>query len=137
MDNRIDKFRGEYRFLSNFYSAKTLYEGIEYPSSEHAFQAAKTTDLRWRRLIAALETPAEAKRMGNRVPLRSDWEEVRIDVMRKVIKSKFSDTELMKKLKATGDAELIEGNTWRDFFWGICNGRGKNWLGKILMEIRK
>lgn len=74
--------------------------------------------------------------MGNEVPLRSDWEKVKVDIMRKIVKSKFTDIELMKKLKATGDAELVEGNTWKDFFWGICNDRGQNWLGRILMEIR-
>lgn len=133
---KINSFRGEYRFLSNFYPARTVYEGIEFSTAEHAYQAAKTTDLRWKRLIATLETPAEAKRMGREVPLRSDWEETKIDIMRNIIRAKFSDTGLMDKLRTTGDAELVEGNNWQDFFWGICNGKGQNWLGKILMETR-
>ena len=70
--------------------------------------------------------------------LREDWETVKIDVMRDVLKSKFSlNSELREKLIATGDVELIEGNHWNDRFWGVCRGKGQNHLGKLLMELRK
>ena len=44
--------------------------------------------------------------------------------------------ELGNKLLETGNQELVEGNTWGDIFWGVCNGKGQNWLGKILMMVR-
>ena len=77
-----------------------------------------------------------AKRLG-RVELRSDWEEVKIEVMREVLRCKFSQNpDLKAKLIATGDAELIEGNNWNDRFWGVCRGVGQNHLGRLLMELR-
>ena len=77
------------------------------------------------------------KRKGRRVKLRSDWEQVKTTVMREVLGIKFLDPELSSKLLATGNEELIEGNTWNDRFWGVCRGSGRNVLGKLLMEIRE
>jgi len=133
----ISSFRGANFFLSNFFPHPMDYENMRFPSSEHAFQAAKSLDVETRRSIAVLETPAEAKKTGRVIDCRSDWEAVKLDVMREVLRAKFSDPALRKKLLATNDAELIEGNTWNDTFWGVCNGRGENWLGKLLMELRK
>lgn len=77
------------------------------------------------------------KRLGRRVKLRPDWESIKDQVMYEVCKAKFSqNTDLRDKLVATGDAELVEGNTWGDKIWGICNGQGENRLGKILMKVR-
>jgi len=135
-NNKIESFRGEYRFLSNFWYAKTVYKGIEFPTSEHAYQAAKSIDERMWRYFATLETPGEAKRCGKMINCRPDWEGVKVDIMFALLASKFSDTSLMDKLVATGDAELIEKNSWGDVFWGVCQGVGKNWLGKLLMSIR-
>lgn len=86
--------------------------------------------------IAALPTPLAAKRTGRVVLLRADWEEVKVEVMRAVLKAKFSDPELADALLATNDAELIEGNWWGDKFWGVCRGVGKNKLGQLLMQLR-
>lgn len=69
---KIDSFSGEYDFLSNFYSQEITYDGIKYPTNEHAFQAAKTLDLAKRQAIAKLATPGQAKRAGRKVLLRSD-----------------------------------------------------------------
>ena len=81
--------------------------------------------------------PSEAKRLGRRVRLRSDWEQVKYDVMLDVVRAKFNQhPDLAQKLLATGDEELVEGNDWGDTYWGVCNGRGKNMLGKILMRVR-
>jgi ribA/ribD-fused uncharacterized protein len=79
----------------------------------------------------------QSKKLGKRVELRPDWEDVKIDIMRQVLKSKFTQNpELKAQLIATGDAELIEGNNWNDRFWGVCRGKGQNHLGKLLMEVR-
>ena len=81
--------------------------------------------------------PQAAKRLGRRVELRPDWESVKYDVMYQVCKAKFTQNpNLLERLLATGDAELVEGNTWGDQVWGVCKGVGENHLGKTLMRIR-
>ncbi|HEX4053281.1 MAG TPA: NADAR family protein [Tepidisphaeraceae bacterium] len=134
---RIDQFQGEYRFLSNFYPATVVYEGLTYPDSEHAYQSAKTLDMSERRRIAALPTPAQAKRAGEALKYRPDWLQVKYQVMLDCVRDKFTrNPDLRAKLLATGDAHLEEGNTWGDRIWGVYQGRGTNWLGKILMQVR-
>lgn len=133
----IKAFDGEFRFLSNFYPCVIWHDGIKYPTLEHAFQAAKTTDFaeRWR--ISQLPTPGQAKRAGRSVTLRPDWLQVRRMVMQELLIQKFIlNSELRKKLKDTGRAQLVEGNTWGDTYWGVCRGVGENHLGKLLMAIR-
>jgi len=133
----IDKFDGtEFRFLSNFYPSKVVLDDIEFPTVEHAFQAAKTLDIEERLTIKEASTPGVAKIMGRHVALRLDWEEIKIDVMEALVRQKFNDPALREKLLATGDQILVEGNTWHDSFWGVYNGIGANNLGKILMKIR-
>jgi len=133
----IDSFSGEYRFLSNFYPSTIYIDGICYPTVEHAFQAAKTRDEFERRRIAIARTPAKAKSLGRKVRLRKDWESVKVAVMKRCVELKVeSHADLVELLLATGTAKLIEGNTWNDTFWGVCGGRGKNQLGKILMRVR-
>ena len=84
----------------------------------------------------------EAKRWSHTIKVRSDWEDIKVAVMDELILIKFeTDEELRKKLLETGNAELIEGNTWHDNFWGSCicekcGNKGKNVLGKILMNVR-
>ncbi len=132
----IESFFGRYRFLSNFYPCEMDVAGVRYPTLEHAFQAEKTTNMTEREVIRNAKTPGQAKALGRRVTLRGNWNEIRVDVMRELLGIKFSDKVLRAELLATKDAELVEGNTWGDVFWGVCKGRGENMLGKLLMEIR-
>lgn len=137
----INFFEGKYRFLSNFYSCWIPYEGITYPTSEHAYQAAKTLDVEQRKYVSTLDTPGKAKRAGRDLTLRSDWEQVKESVMYDILKIKFSNPILREKLLETGDVYLIEGNKWCDQIWGMCqckkcNGLGLNLLGKLLMKLR-
>ena len=135
----IDSFSGEYRFLSNFYQAEVEFEGMMYPSTEHAYQAAKTLDLKSRAMFQG-GTAGQAKRLGQVIILRDDWtnDNVKISVMYAVLLDKFTrHQDLRKQLIATSPNELIEGNTWNDTFWGVCDGKGKNHLGKLLMSIRQ
>ena len=133
---KITRFSGEHRFLSNFYPVQVEFEGLPFRTVEHAYQAAKTTDESLRVYIASLFNAGMAKRRGQLVDLRPDWEEVKLDIMEGLVRVKFADPILAVMLRDTGDAELIEGNTWGDTFWGVCNGVGENHLGKILMRIR-
>jgi ribA/ribD-fused uncharacterized protein len=143
----IDAFTGDYRFLSNFspiWPAGITYEGIRYRTVEHAYQAAKSLDMTVRKDFAMLRSPSRAKHYGRLIPLRDDWEAVRIPVMRALLKLKFdswgppinSVTREAELLMATAPAILIEGNHWGDTFWGVCEGDGANWLGHLLMARR-
>lgn len=114
----IDEFRGDYSFLSNLYLAAVVFEGERYPSAEHAYQAAKSTKLEDRRSIQRLSSPSQAKHQGRRLKLRPDWHDVKIDVMRTILRSKFQSAPLRRMLLETGDAKLIEGNSHGDRFWG-------------------
>jgi ribA/ribD-fused uncharacterized protein len=133
----IDKFDGVYRFLSNFWPCKVSYEGVIWPSVEHAYQAAKNPSKEYREKILACNTAGKTKALGKRIDLRSDWDTYRLEVMEELLRDKFKDTELLRKLLETGSEELIEGNWWGDTFWGVCRGKGENNLGKLLMKIRK
>ena len=136
---KIDSFSGPWGFLSNFAPCEVLLDdGVTYPSVEHAYQAAKTLDL-GKRLNFVLTgiTPSMAKQMGKKLKLRPDWEEVKVGIMRDLLMQKFNPSILRRKLLSTFQAELIEGNWWNDTFWGVCNGVGENWLGKLLMEVRQ
>lgn len=131
----IDSFRNEYYFLSNFYEAPITFDGITYLNNEAAFQAQKV--LSGRERFANLN-PSEAKHLGRRVSLRPDWESVKVNLMRDIVRAKFAQNEdLREKLLNTGDAYLVEGNDWGDKIWGQVNGAGQNLLGQILMEVRE
>ncbi len=135
----IDSFDGKFRFLSNFYrlSVPLRYEGVSFPTVEHAYQAAKTLNIADREAIARLDTPGAAKRYGRILkPLRPNWDNIRIEIMYTLLTEKFKDPFLRSCLLATGTEELVEGNDWRDRFWGVYAGEGENHLGQLLMRIR-
>lgn len=142
----INKFTGEYRFLSNFYPSSVWFDDKLYPTVEHAYQAAKCLCDVEREVIRSCEKPGRAKELGKLVTMRSDWESVKYDIMRELVIYKFmcsidTHTKMARKLLATGVEELIEGNYWHDNYWGVCycekcKGVGENNLGKILMEVR-
>ena len=135
-DKGIFGFFQEYRFLSNYHVCDVVYEGKIYPSSESAYQAAKTCDPVLQRAFQLME-PFEAKRAGKTVPLRDDWDWVRDDIMMDILVFKFvAHPVLTEKLLATGGLYLEETNDWRDIYWGVYNGIGENKLGKTLMAIR-
>ena len=134
---KIDNFKGEYFFLSNFYPAKIKYNGIQYLNNEAAFQAQKCTTMEDRIKFSYLN-PSDAKKLGRRIILRNDWESVKISIMREIVFEKFKQNpHLTEKLLDTGDVYLEEGNNWGDRIWGTVNGVGKNELGKIIMEVRE
>jgi len=140
MPEEITSFRGENAFLSNFYPVKVRMGGVEYPTIEHAYQAAKSMDAAERDFIRRAQTPGDAKRRGRAIKLRRDWEAIKVDLMEKLLREKFKNQALAGMLLATGSADLIEGNTWGDTAWGAIRRDGKwvgrNLLGKLLMKIR-
>jgi ribA/ribD-fused uncharacterized protein len=144
----IDKFEGRYSFLSNFYTCSIEHQGIKYPSVEHFYVAMKSNDEQlidgkyyttgdFREFVATIESAGKVKRLGSKIKLRKDWDVKKLEFMNFAIREKFKNELLKKQLLETGREELIEVNYWKDFFWGICDGKGQNHLGKILMEVRK
>lgn len=134
----------KYSFLSNFYACQVEYEGITYPTSEHAFQAAKSLDPDIRKWIAAAPTPGQAKRRGRSIELRPDWEKIKDQVMFDIVREKFKNEDMRARLLMTigeGYDGFCEDNYWHDNYWGDCNCErcknieGKNMLGKILMDV--
>ena len=151
--NRIIQFAYEYDFLSNFHPSRLTFDGVAYATVEHAYQAAKTFDP-VKTIFGADFNPnlsaGQAKRVGQNLNLRDDWEKVKVPIMRLLLLQKFEDAKLKEKLKATGDAYLEEGNWWHDIFWGVCHHKmegktcrepqhrpfGGNHLGYLLMDVR-
>jgi ribA/ribD-fused uncharacterized protein len=136
---KIENFNAPFEFLSNFYPCFINYRGINYSNSEAAYQAQKCPEQAYR--FVGL-SGAQAKKLGREIPMRSDWDAVKLEVMSEIVEAKFTQNEgLGKLLLLTGDMEIIEGNYWGDIFWGVCTNRkydhvGENHLGKILMEVR-
>lgn len=118
-----------------------MYEGIVYDTSEHAYQAAKTLDKNEREMVRSAQGPNAAKKAGKQVTLRANWDSVKDGIMLDVLRLKFADNDLKKKLLDTGDKILVEGNHWHDNWFGVCycdkcKGVGKNRLGQLLMKVR-
>ena len=154
-----------YYEFSNFYLADIEYKGKIYPSSEHLYQALKflgpkasKRSKEYAREIRKVNTPNKARILANQktgggyqwrtdlnpiieeyqdVKMRKDWDDIRDDIMRKVILYKFEQNRKLRKLLlSTGDA-VIQENSPRDYYWGIGkDGSGENMLGIILMETR-
>lgn len=139
----ITSFSGRYRWLSNFFPCVCVYEGMVYPSSEHAYQAAKFPQGHIARdRIASMATPGETKKFANtfKHAWSRDFHDRKLTIMLDVLRSKFlMNRDLHDKLLALANpaVELIEGNTWGDRYWGVCDGQGENHLGKLLMRVRE
>ncbi len=143
MTAAITSFRGPWGFLSNFSGVDICYEDLWYPSVEHAYQASKTL-LRVLRIPFTATAPGgmltcrEAKKAGQNLCLRDDWNQVRLEIMNQLVWMKFTQRpDLEELLLKTGTVALIERNTWGDTFWGEVDGKGFNHLGRILMRTRR
>jgi ribA/ribD-fused uncharacterized protein len=157
VDNRIlffDRDRATFGFLSHFHPSPIVLDGESWPTVEHYYQTQKSTDPAYRQAVRAAASPGLAKRLAapptaprrvsaqswfrknNALP-RPDWHEVKLDIMRRADLAKFTQhPDLAARLAATGDAQLVEDSPFEPF-WGIGqDGAGKNWAGRVLMEVR-
>lgn len=136
----IGPFEGDYRFLSNFAPISVRYDGTDFATSEHAYQAAKARDdPDLYEQIADSTEPDEAKRLGRKASLPSDWDERKRYLMLEIVTARFSQNPAYReKLLETGDQPIVELNSWGDTYWGVksSTGEGKNMLGRILMGVR-
>lgn len=134
---KIDRFTEKHFFLSTYYPSRLMFDGLPYFNSEAAFQAQKTEDERVRLYFTDLP-PNEAKAKGRGIKPRDGWDSMKDDIMYRVCKAKFEQNPKLKKwLLETGDAYLENGNSWRDYYWGVCENVGRNKLGNILMKVRE
>jgi len=147
----IEKFHGRWFFLSNFYPCEIKHQGLTYPSVEHFYVAMKCNNDQllngtyytagdFRDMIAKIKEPAVVKKLGQKIKVRKDWDEKKLEFMNWAIREKFVNS-LAEKLLETNNLPLIEGNYWHDNFYGSCycekcGSKGNNHLGKILMEVR-
>jgi ribA/ribD-fused uncharacterized protein len=132
--------REKYGCFSNFSAHGFILDDLYWSTSEHYFQAQKFPGTVHLEQIRLVKTPKDAAKMGRERdrPLRPDWEQVKDDIMRKAVFSKFSThIDIREILLSTGTEELVE-NAPNDYYWGCgTDGSGKNMLGLILMEIRE
>jgi ribA/ribD-fused uncharacterized protein len=139
-EDAIGPFADQYRFLSNFAPVSVRYDGTDFSTSEHAYQAAKARDEpELYDQIAAATGFDKAKRLGRRTALPDDWDERKRYVMLEIVTAKFSQNpDDRERLLATGEKPLVELNSWGDTYWGadIETGEGLNMLGRILMSVR-
>ena len=124
--------------FSNFYIAPVVIDGYEYKTTEHYYQAMKAENIEEHEFIASAETPKEARERGRKCNLRKNWEQLKEDVMKTALSTKFNQhPELKEILLESGEEELVEFAPW-DNYWGTGpNGNGKNRLGVLLMELRE
>jgi len=145
MSDIINIFNDEYSFLSNFYRCEFIILSthnplcVPYRSVEHYYQACKAATSKDHMKIVAASGPGKAKRLGRKVRMRENWDKIKVEVMMRGLNAKFSNKELKAKLLNTGNKMLIEGNHWRDTYWGVDlkTGEGQNVLGNLLMNLRQ
>lgn len=140
---KIIHFRGDFKFLSNFSLHGFKVGKIYYKTNEHYFQSMKALYEIERDFIIDTKSPGEAKKLGSKVQIRKDWDDVKRLYMQIGVNFKFIQNENIRKdLMLLKDYDLIEGNTWHDNYWGDCqcdkciDKKGYNFLGKTLMSTR-
>jgi ribA/ribD-fused uncharacterized protein len=128
---------GEIDWMRNDYPSDITIGGIVYPSVEHAYQAAKFSDIDVREQIAEADDVRAARKLGREMPgIDPNWDARKSTVMEQLVRAKFTqDTVLGERLAKTGSANIVmEGY---DSFWGTGrDGDGDNQLGEILETIR-
>lgn len=133
-----------YGAFSNLYKRPIEFDGREYPTAEHAYQAGKPNKDAVREWILSAPTPALVAMAAHGLytwDIVSDWSRIKLDRMRGVLRAKFSQhDDLRELLLSTGSARLVEAARTDNAVnreWGEVNGRGMNKLGRLLMDIRE
>ena len=136
--NDITEFRGEFSWLSNFFPIKIEYDGLVYPSVEHAYQAGKLINIEDRKLFLVMSA-GQAKRLWRNYQSYNLTEEFRLNLMYQLLSIKFNQEPFKSLLIATNNCNIIEGNYWGRHVFGYClkTNQGKNHLGQMIMNIRE
>jgi ribA/ribD-fused uncharacterized protein len=138
-ENQIFFYEHDFYIFSNFSSFAIEYDGKLWPTSEHAYQAARFADPEIKEIIHGMRSAHEVftYAMNNRANSIAEWDDIKFDVMKKILHAKVSQHPYVKKkLLDSGNRELIE-DSWRDPVWGWGPDKdGQNMLGKLWMEVR-
>ncbi|MBF0602161.1 MAG: NADAR family protein [Nitrospirae bacterium] len=133
-----------YGAFSNLYRRKIVFEGENFPTSEHAYQAGKPRTKEVRDWLMAAPSPSLLAMAAHGLyswDIAPNWSKIKVDRMRKVLLAKFTQhRDLKALLLSTGGERLVESATVDNAvnrLWGEVNGKGKNMLGNILMEVRE
>lgn len=132
----ITAFAADYFFLSTFAPAPVYVDHVQYPTVAHGLEATRVCTASDRDRIRRCENAGEMMRLAKSMSSRPDWETHKIDVLRNLLQQKFSTPDFRTRLLNTGSRPLLAHNYWRDRFWGIYDGEGHNWLGRLLMDQR-
>lgn len=132
-----------YGVFSNLFKRKIIFEGVEFPTAEHAYQAGKARKQAVREWILSAPTPSLVAMAAHGLytwDIVPNWSKMKFDRMREVLRAKYTQHEdLRAMLLSTGDARLVEScrtDNPVNRTWGEVNGKGLNMLGVLLMEIR-
>jgi hypothetical protein len=133
-----------YGVFSNLHRTPVIFEGREFPTAEHAYQAGKARKEAVREWILSAPTPALVAMAAHGLytwDIVPSWSQIKFDRMRNVLRAKFSQHEDLRALLiATGQARLVEAGTTNNAvnrLWGEVHGKGQNMLGVLLMEVRE
>jgi len=137
---RFYRATGNFGFLSNLFKREIVFEGKTFPTNEHAYQYGKPKDIEVAEWIMKAPKPHLVALISHSLffyDMKPEWNKIKVERMKAILRAKFTQHEdLKERLLQTGSKILIE-NSKMDAFWGIGkNGKGKNILGKLLMEIR-
>ena len=131
--------REEYGCFSNFSAHRIFLKDKVWKTTEHYFQAQKFVGTPYLEQIRSVNTPKDAANLGRKrtLPLRSDWEQVKDEIMLRAVLCKFQiHLDLREILLGTGYEQIVE-NAPADYYWGCGkDGTGKNQLGLTLMRVR-
>lgn len=140
-------FTGRWNLIDNFAPTPVTVDvgrgEHAFPTSEHAYAAAKAENMHEYLFIASAVSPSIAKSRGRKCILRADWETVKFEIMWKILLAKFDQNpDALQVLRETRHRPIYEGNTWGDRIWGVTRGRGDTWVGRnalgaMLMELRE
>ncbi|MBF0131069.1 MAG: NADAR family protein [Magnetococcales bacterium] len=133
-----------YGAFSNLYQREMFFEGEKFPTAEHAYQAGKPRKKEVRDWLMASPSPSLLAMAAHGLyswDIAPNWSQIKFDRMGVVLFAKFAQhQDLADLLLSTGDARLVESATVDNAvnrLWGEVNGKGKNMLGLILMEVRE
>lgn len=132
----ITELKGDYEFLAMTYNHPITVDGLTYTNAEAAFWAQRIADKNARVKLTRL-SPMKARAKALQAYPIDDWDEIKDDILKHILEIKFSDDVLKKKLLDTGSMKILNNNTYRDEYYGIYNGKGKNILGKMIMNLRE
>jgi ribA/ribD-fused uncharacterized protein len=140
--------KSKYAIFSNFAETPITIGGLDYSTVEHYFQSMKFTETapEYADEIRLSPTPLDAKRLGKSrdYPIDADWADSKrgqgnsVTVMRRALLYKaLQNEEFRRTLLSTRDDQYIIEASPYDSYWGEGRSKkGKNMLGRLLVELR-